>query len=112
MARRRKVTAKSLGLVPGTKLSEMYAHTKNDFKVVDDYVLGFEVYGSERNGYTVNEILRATIYRRIGKVQHIISTYEHGRRLVAYPDDPRFSEQSAIAIAVSRLLGVLQQGAK
>ena len=113
MARKRsKVTAKSLGLVPGTKLSEMYAHTKNDFKIVEDYVLGFEVYGNERNGYIINEVLRATIYRKIGKVQHVISTYEHGRRLVAYPDDPRYRDQAAIASAVSRLLVVLQNGAK
>ena len=108
MKKPKKLTPKDLGLVPETKLSETYAHTRNDFKIVSDHVIGFAVWGGGKHaGYQVVELRDATIYKRVGKVRHIITTLEHGRRLVDL-NDAEAMDDNTIAASVSYLIGVLQ----
>lgn len=108
---KKAVTPKSLGLVPGTRLSASYANDKSNYKVVEDRVLGFMVYGSDRNGYQVTEMLSADIYAKRGEAMHIARSWEYGDALVARPDHPDGAHDSAIASAICRLLMVLQERA-
>lgn len=108
----KKITPKSLGLVPGTKLSEGYANSKTNYKVVeDDRVLGFMVSGNDRYGYQITEILGADIYSKQGKTLHIARSWEYGQALIERCDHPDFAHDNAVAGAISRLLAVLQDRA-
>ncbi len=78
MPKRKEWTAKDLGLVDGTKLSPTYAHSKNDYKVIDDYVLGYYIVGGTHQPFRIAPLYRATIYRKEGKHIHVLTTHEVG----------------------------------
>ena len=111
MPKKKDVTAKSLGLMPSTKLSATYANTKTNFKVVDNHVLGFMVFGNDRSGYQIIEILRADIHTKQGQTRHISSSWEYGQRLVADPDNADFTHDNNMARMVDHLIAMLQERA-
>lgn len=111
MSKKKTVTPKSLGLIPGTKLSTRYANNKNHYKVVEDQVLGFMVFGDDRNGYQITEMLSATIFTRYGKTRHMALSWEYGDSLVGRPDHPDGKHDNYIASAILRLLTMLQDRA-
>src|SRR5436309_15269473 len=76
--KRRTLTPKDLGLRDGVKLSESYANKRDNYKVVEDYVLGYYVAGGTRAPVRIAPIYRATIYYVHKKVMHVASSHEIG----------------------------------
>jgi hypothetical protein len=111
MPKKKAITPKALGLVPGTKLSTRYANDKNNYKIVEDRVLGFMVFGDDRNGYQITKMLDASIYTKRGRTLHITQSWEYGDTLVSRPDHLDGMHDSYIASAVVQLLAVLQERA-
>jgi hypothetical protein len=109
--RTKPVAPKSLGLVPGTKLSARFDNNRNHYKVVEDSVLAYSVYGDDRVGYRITEILNANIYTRVGETTHISSSWEYGDVLVASPAHIDGLHDSYIAGMVARLIAILRERA-
>lgn len=75
----RGVTAKSLGLVDGSKLSASFMNTKSCFKVVTGQVIGYDVLdGGWRSFSRVAPIYEAWIHTHVGKERHILASFERG----------------------------------
>ena len=70
-------------LRPGSKLSESYSNTPDNYKVVEvDNVLGYSVSrGGPGSAATVYPIYRADTHVKVGKTWHMVSSYETGERL-------------------------------
>lgn len=103
MTRKIKIT-----LRPGEHLSEGYANSRNNFKVVETgYVLGYVVSGGGRaSAAAIYPLYRATIHIKIGKVWHIVSSYEQGDRLNDYSFQEDL-EGCALATIASQAVGAL-----
>lgn len=70
----------------GSKLSEYYENRSDSYKVVEtDHVLGYVVSGGGRDSAAmVYPLYRADIHLKVGKVWHVLSSYERGERLNDY----------------------------
>jgi hypothetical protein len=67
----------------GTKLSERYSNSPDNYKVVEvDNVLGYSLSrGGPGSVATVYPIYRADIHVKLGKTWHMVPSYETGARL-------------------------------
>jgi hypothetical protein len=72
-----------IDLRPGTKLSESYSNSPDNYKIVEvDNVLGYSVSrGGPGSAASVRPIYRADIHVKVGKTWHMVSSYETGERL-------------------------------
>lgn len=70
----------------GCKLSDSYANSRNNYKVVEtDYILGFLISGGGRGSAAgITPIYRADIHIREKGRWHIVASYETGERLNGY----------------------------
>ncbi len=108
-----KLTLKSLGHVEDRGrfwLSASYANARDNYKVVEEYVLGYYVTG---NGYhapvRIAPIYRATIYMRLNKRRAIITSHEVGDYYnppYADPDDLYREDQIANRMATTVFFGI------
>lgn len=75
-----------IGLRPGAKLSEHFSNSRDCYKVVEiDNVLGYVVSGGgPGSAATVYPLYRADIHLKVGKIWHIVSSYEQRERLNDY----------------------------
>ena len=72
-----------IDLRPGTKLSESYSNSLDNYKVVEvDNVLGYRVFrGGPGSAAAVYPLYRADIHVKLGKTWHVVSSYETGEKL-------------------------------
>jgi len=75
-----------IGLRDGCKLSDSYANSRNNYKVVEEgHILGFLISGGGRGAAAgITPIYRADIHIKEKKLWHIVSSYEVGERLNGY----------------------------
>jgi hypothetical protein len=107
----RALTPKDLGLIDGTKLSKSYNNTHDNYKVVENYVMGFYVLGGQP--VRIAPIYQATIYYVHKKTRHFATSHEVG----AYFNPPRAHDEEpdtdgdALARLAAIALGALEHHA-
>lgn len=111
--RQKTLTPKDLGLVDGVKLSESYTNTRDNYKVVEDYVLGYYV-ASGGVPTRIAPIYRATIYHVHKKVMHVASSHEIGPYLnpMRAADEEPDIDGNALAYLTATALGALERHAE
>ncbi len=111
-AKPKKLTPKSLGFIDDVKLSDRYANTQTNFKIVSDAIIGFYVTGDgARSPIRIAPIYRAEIWFRKGKgkFNQIVTSHEIGpyynppRDPHAEPDEAGDGLAHLAAIAVGTL---------
>lgn len=88
----RALTLKSLGHVEENGrfwLCDSYANSRSDYKVIENYVIGYTFVGDGRlSPVRVAPIYRAAIWQRIGKLTSIKTSYEVGDYFNPHLSDP------------------------
>jgi len=112
--KRRGLTPKDLGLVDDVKLSESYRNERDNYKVVEPYVLGYYVAGGSRAPVRIAPIYRAWIYYVHKKVMHIVESHEVGAYLnpIRPADEEPDTDGDALAYLASTALGALARHAE
>ena len=110
----RELTPKDLGFVDDVKLSTSHANKRDNYKVVEDYVLGYYVAGGGRAPTRIAPIYRATIYYVHKKVMRAASSYEIGPFLNPNreADEEPNVDGDALAYLASTALGALERHAE
>lgn len=113
MAKRRKLTLKELGHVDeGDRfwLCDTYANSRNDYKVVENYVIGYYFMGDgRRSPVRIAPIYRAAIWQRDGRYRRVMTTYEVGEYFNPHNadlDDYFREDMTANTVAASALLAI------
>lgn len=92
------------------RLSNDYRNSRNNYKVVEDTILGYTIIGDGMRGpVRIAPIYRASIWRRDGKLRSVIETYEIG----AYYNSSEFEAfgeslpMHAIGVSIQRSIAAL-----
>lgn len=122
MAKGKKLTLASLGHVEEGgrfRLCASYANARDNYKVVEDYVIGYAIVGDGvRAPVRVAPIYRATIWQKQKNKRNIVTSYEVGEYLNppgADSDDPFLEDHVANSVAASMrsaLMALEHQSAK
>jgi hypothetical protein len=97
------------------KPSDTFANSRGCTKYIDrEYVLGYVVAGSDRNGYYVAPIYRGDVHvktkTRIGEpMLTVVSTYEQGPSLRAPNGHPDAMDDNTLAMIAARTIQMLEQ---
>lgn len=110
----KKITPKDLGLVDGVKLSESYRNTRENYKVIEDSILGYYVAAGMNSPTRIAPIYRATIYQVTKESIHCIVTHEIGAYFNPPPcvhDEAIDYDGDALARLAATTLGYLEKHA-
>jgi hypothetical protein len=109
---KKTLTLKDLGHVEENgrfRLCPSYANTRNDFKVIEDYVIGYTLVGDGyRSHVRVAPMYRAAIWSREGKVRRVTSSYSIGDYLNADPHYDQVGNALATSVHMS-IIGLLHR---
>jgi hypothetical protein len=100
-----------IALREGSALSQSFANTRNCYKVVEtDHVFAHIVLGYNNGTAIVRPLYRADIHVRVGKIWHVMTSYEHGDPLnvASHYED---LEGSALAAVAWRAISALDERA-
>ena len=110
---KRTLTPALLGLADNVKLSTTHANTRDSYKIVEDYVLGYYVVGGTHAPVRIAPIYRASIYYKHKKTLHVASSHEIGAYFnETRPDDEEPDvDGDALAYLAATALNALERHA-